>query len=191
MAWPTPLLVALAASSASSHHLVCYSAWGPTSRAEARSLPAALLRESVAVVRAVATDSFTVADSSAGASLRSRVRFRVLEVLRGDSMPSVLTFPGWITGQNDFNPGRVPYADVRPGGEGGSCFAFNYRLGGEYLFLLQRAETTTFFSTKGVLTPYWAPLRPTHEQLHGEADPWLRWIRQTLGRHSSSAPGGV
>jgi hypothetical protein len=29
----------------------------------------------------------------------------------------------------------------------------------------------------GILTPYWAPLLPTNEQLHGPDDPWLAWVR--------------
>jgi hypothetical protein len=71
---------------------------------------------------------------------------------------------------DDFNPAPVPYPAVRPAGQRGSCFAEEYRRGGEFLLLLKR--------TAGHLTPYWAALAPTNEQIRGADDRWVRWVRE-------------
>jgi hypothetical protein len=70
---------------------------------------------------------------------------------------------------DDFNDRPVPYDWVRSSGTSGSCFAFDYREGAEYLLFLR--------SIGGVLTPYWAPLAPTNEQVTGPEDPWVIWTR--------------
>jgi hypothetical protein len=103
------------------------------------------------------------------------VGFDVLEVLRSDSLdatPHHLAVTGRLTDYDDFNRTPVPYPYVRPDGLRGSCFADTYRVGAEYLLLMARA--------RGALTPYWAPLLPTNEQLHGPGDPWLVWVRARL-----------
>ena len=69
--------------------------------------------------------------------------------------------------------GSVPYGHVRPSG-GAGCFAYQYRLGAEYLFLLNRVERIDG------LTPYWIALGPTNEQINGADDPWVRWVREQL-----------
>ena len=56
----------------------------------------------------------------------------------------------------------------------GPCFAYEYRLGAEYLFLLNRVDGSD------VLTPYWIALGPTNEQIRGPEDPWVRWVREQL-----------
>ena len=33
---------------------------------------------------------------------------------------------------------------------------------------------------EGRLTPYWAALAATNEQVRGHDDPWLRWVRTAV-----------
>ena len=106
-------------------------------------------------------------------SLRSRGvdRFVVLEILDGydgDSVPPSLSVYGWLADTDDYNPRAVPYPAVRPAGLLGSCFAEEYRQGAEYLLLLKREDRQ--------LTPYWAALAPTNEQIRGPDDPWVLWV---------------
>ena len=117
------------------------------------------------------------ADSSHGGvethelNLRSVVYFTVLERVGAALGPAfrTLVIPGELVADAEYNPAPVPYPTVRPSG-GGACHAYAYQRGGEYLLLLQRSPV------RG-LTPYWAPLKPTNEQLRGPQDPWLAWVR--------------
>src|SRR5262249_6368676 len=104
------------------------------------------------------------------------VTFEVLEVLRAPAGESVKSFAifGHAVNRDDFNRQPVPYWTVRPSGQTGRCFAEEYHLGAQYLFFL-----TGPVSDKS-LTPYWAPLLPTNEQLRENDDPWLKWVRARL-----------
>lgn len=93
-------------------------------------------------------------------------------MLSGATEGGDLVFPGTIVEQSDFNEGSVPYQMVRPSGQRGDCYAREYRVDGEYLFLLRDDE--------GTLTPYWVPLAPTNEEIRGEDDPWVAWVRDRL-----------
>jgi hypothetical protein len=97
------------------------------------------------------------------------ITFDILEVLKGSPVFS-FTVRGRVVQEPRFNDGPVPYDITRRGG--GSCFASSYEVGGEYLLLLKDA--------KGKLTPYWASLAATNEQLRGQDDPWLQWVRRQL-----------
>ena len=77
---------------------------------------------------------------------------------------------GYLADEVAFNSGSVPYQLVRPAG--GSCYALEYQPAGEYLFLFTRSGEH--------LTPYWRPLGPTNEQIRGDDDPWLQWVREQL-----------
>ena len=104
------------------------------------------------------------------------IEFEVLEVLRPDvgrELLRTLYIGGRLTDSDDFNPGPVPYLNVRREGQRGSCTASAYRIGGEFLLLLRRARS-------GYYTPYWAILAPVNEQVRGADDPWIRWIKQQL-----------
>ena len=156
-----------------------------------RGDPHALVREADVIVRARAS---AVSDQPAPSSIRSEsrrlVHFGVLEQLKGEALLFgedllfSVTAEGTLTDRPDMNPKPVPYGMVRPGGSGGGCHAFNYQHGGEYLLLLKRVD--------GKLTPYWASLGATNEQISGEHDPWVAWVRQQLesirqkGRHACS-----
>jgi len=116
--------------------------------------------------RAIRGDSVTVRGGSRPAGI---VVFEVLEVIAGKSVPRPLKIYGQLSALDDFNRAAVPYPAVRASGQLGSCYAREYREGGEFLLLLKRDGTE--------LTPYWAPLAPTNEQVHGADDPWVTWVR--------------
>ena len=112
----------------------------------------------------------------------TRVRFAVIEVLKGRLASIPIEFNGTLSDRDDRNNRPVPYDHVRPGGSG-SCFALAYRLGAEYLMLLARNKPVSD-AQPVELTPYWAPLAPTNEQLFGgDNDAWLTWVRQSLRAH--------
>ena len=131
-----------------------------------------MVQESEVVVRAVAMDSTQTLDG------RSYVRFRTTEVLLGRFGAAEFTLTGYFVDEDGFNTLSVPYQLVRPAG--GSCHAEHYRQGGEYLFLLKRRDDA--------LTPYWFSLGPTNEQIRGDDDPWLEWVREQLAE--DPGPGG-
>jgi hypothetical protein len=129
--------------------------------------PATLLQDADVIVRARAS---SVESLSLG---ESKVRFIVIEQLKGPRQFDVAA-PGKLSDHADMNPGPVPYAFVRPSGRGGGCFAMEYQRNGEFLLFLKRVD--------GVLTPYWAALSATNEQIVGADDKWLVWVKETLKR---------
>ncbi|HEX8117434.1 MAG TPA: hypothetical protein VF521_09185 [Pyrinomonadaceae bacterium] len=102
----------------------------------------------------------------------SLVEFKVLETLKGEGVPDILDINGYLDDRDDYNDRPVPYDFVRPGGRAGSCIANSYRKGAEFLLFLKNRD--------GKLTPYWAALSPTNEQLRPADDPWLKWVRDAL-----------
>jgi hypothetical protein len=101
---------------------------------------------------------------------RPKVRFKVLENVRGPAI-SELVLPGILVNTDDFNDQPPPYTGVRPGGQGGNCFAESYRSGGQFLLFVKKTRT-------GEPTVYWYALAPVNEQLHSDDDPWLIWVRK-------------
>ena len=81
---------------------------------------------------------------------------------------------GELTEENDPNDRPAPYDFVRPDGRSGNCYAFHYKRGAEYLLLCRIRN--------GALTPHWASLGATNEQLFGPDDSWLAWVREQLTR---------
>ena len=110
----------------------------------------------------------------------STVEFRVLEVLKGESVPATLNINGYLNDKDDFNDRPAPYDFIRPGGRAGSCVANSYKEGAEFLLFLKKKEER--------LTPYWAALTPTNEQLKSSDDPWLKWAKDYL--QSKKGEGG-
>jgi hypothetical protein len=110
--------------------------------------------------------------SSVGLGPKGLVEFEVVAVLKGPKPTESVKVPGTLVERDDFNDVTVPYTFVRPGGRGGNCFAFGYRLGAEYLIF--------FRPGKAHLTPYWAPLAAINEQVRGSEDPWVVWVRRQL-----------
>lgn len=103
----------------------------------------------------------------------SIVSFRVVEVVRGGSLSS-LTLHGYLFQRDDFNEHASPYTFVRPGGRRGSCFANFYKSGAEYLLFLKASQVPSEFTVS------WAALSPVNEQLHGDQDPSLFWVKKQV-----------
>ena len=118
----------------------------------------------IVLVRAIGYE-----ESQRGTSDGLMVRFEVIERLRGDDSGSRISVPGRLVENDDYNHGSVPYTNVRPAGNRGSCFAEEYRSGAQYLLLLRDG------------TPYWRALAPVNEQVRGRRDPWVAWVRRHLG----------
>jgi hypothetical protein len=108
----------------------------------------------------------------------TQVRFQVVEILKGTIAAGIIEFNGTLTEQDDRNDRPVPYDFIRPGGRHGNCVALEYRRGADYLLLLKRSSNQA--ALPDTLTPYWAALAPTNEQVFGSADPWVAWVRKTL-----------
>ena len=137
--------------------------------------------EVIARVRAEGLSS-TPGRAGVMAGSPTQVRFTILELLKGRLSSSTIEFNGALTDRDDRNDRPVPYDFIRPGGRRGNCFALTYRAGAEYLLLLRRGEHPSY-AQPSELTPYWAPLSPTNEQLFDSAsDAWLVWVRQELRR---------
>jgi len=129
--------------------------------------PAMLLKDADVIVRVRAS---SVETSSLG---QSKVRFIVLEQLKGPHQFEAAA-PGKLSDRSEFNQGPVPYASVKRSGLSGSCYADSYQKDGEYLLFMKKVG--------GALTPYWAPLSATNEQITGADDKWLLWVKETLRR---------
>jgi hypothetical protein len=98
------------------------------------------------------------------------VSFRVLDVVAADSVPPAsFTFPGRLSDKDEFPQGPVPYLWPSRDGPNGACYAYNYRLGGEYLFMLSKLN--------GEWTSQTTPDAPLNEQIRGATDPWVEWVR--------------
>jgi hypothetical protein len=104
----------------------------------------------------------------------------VVSVLKGRLPGKTLTFNGILTGSDERNPGTIPYQTARHSADAG-CFAMGYREGGYYLLFLKRGDHPAYAQGQ-MLTPYWAPLAPSNEQLFGADDPWERWVSERLRR---------
>jgi hypothetical protein len=144
--------------------------------------PAAeLVRLAEVIVRAraqaVSPEPGRNSPGSLGAS-PSQIEFRVISVLKGTFRPEQITFNGRLVLRDEPNQGPVPYAAVRHSGDS-SCFAVDYRQGAEYLLFLKRASHRAY-AQPDQLTPYWAPLTPSNEQVFGSGDPWEKWVQEQL-----------
>ena len=136
--------------------------------------PAQLLADADVIVRATAVRYAKAPEERYRTTgmTDATVEFKVEEVLKGENAPPTLTINGYLNDKDDFNDRPVPYDFIRPGGRAGSCIANSYKEGVEYLLFLKEKE--------GKLTPYWAALTPTNEQLRPNDDPWLKWVKESL-----------
>jgi len=100
------------------------------------------------------------------------INFKVKETLKGDSVPSEIILNGYLSDADDFNETEVPYNFVRRGGRGGSCSAYEYKKGAEFLLFLKK--------TGEKFTVRWYALAPTNEQLRSSDDEWITWVRSYL-----------
>jgi hypothetical protein len=119
-------------------------------------------------------------------SSNGNIQFKVEEVLKGEGIPASLTIEGLLSVVDDFNDDPVPYDRVRPGGRHGSCEVYSYKKDAQFLVFLRKEE--------GKLTPYWASMSPTNEQLRSPDDAWLKWVKEylrTQEKRESSGPGAI
>jgi hypothetical protein len=152
--------------------------------------PAELMRQAEVIVRARAEGLSSQPGSNGPGQLgasATQVEFRVVAELKGHLPAGRITFNGSLTARNEPNRGTVPYQSVRPSGDAG-CFSVEYRQGAEYLLFLKRASHHAYAQPEK-LTPYWAPLAPSNEQVFGPADPWERWVRDRLQETATAKPG--
>jgi hypothetical protein len=131
-----------------------------------RMTPAELVAQADAIVRV------RVAGDAPGATPASHgpVPLEVLEVMKGTVASKTFSVPGYTNRYEGPNLQKPPYKSVRPGGLHGSCFAHDYKPGGEYLLFLREG------------TPYWAALAAVNEEVRGADDPWVRWVKWALRR---------
>jgi hypothetical protein len=106
-----------------------------------------------------------------------QVTFEVVRVLKGVSPGDRFDLVGSLKylGPNEQS---APYPFARPGAQRGTCFAYDYRLGGTFLLFLKNGN------------PYWSAVRPTNEEVRGKSDKWLQWVEartKSQGRRSQSA----
>ena len=100
------------------------------------------------------------------------INFKVKETLKGDSVPNEIILNGYLSDADDFNETEIPYNFVRRGGRGGSCSAYEYKKGAEFLLFLKKVGEK--------YTVNWYSLAPTNEQLHSSNDEWITWVRNYL-----------
>jgi hypothetical protein len=111
----------------------------------------------------------------------SRIRFSILEVIRGHDIKKELVLPGYLSSHDDFNDQPAPYSFVRQNGRRGSCFANTYRRGAQFLLVLKKKNHQ--------FTVNWYALGPVNEQLRSERDPWLTWVRAEAIQSGGISPG--
>ena len=137
-----------------------------------------LVKDADAIVLARAVE-YSVPPANSGMTANtgvpdSRVRFKVLESLRG-AITSEVILPGYLSDTDDFNGDPPPYTFVRENGRHGSCFANTYRAGGQFLLFLRNTPT-------GEQTVNWYALAPVNEQIHPISDAWLSWVRDQIDK---------
>lgn len=114
------------------------------------------------------------------------MRFRVLSILKGTLSSTRLVFNGVPAAKDEPNRSPVPYQTARPSADA-ACVTVEYRQGAEYLLFLKRAGHPAF-AQPDELTPYWAPLAPTNEQLFNPGDRWEEWVRSRLRPDRTATP---
>jgi hypothetical protein len=140
----------------------------PVTMEEIVTPPEALVRGTPVIVRAQAV-RFIPAERG---QWPGGVVFRITEVLKGTGVPDTLTLAGFEDPRDDFNSDSIPYRFARGGTMGGTCYAYNYKSGAEYLLFLGTLPWG--------LSPYHSVFSPTNEQLRGTDDRWLVWVRAQI-----------
>jgi len=120
----------------------------------------------------------------------SKVRFKIEEVLKGDSLTGTIVLNGFLTDKDDFNDQSVPYPGVRLGGRHGNCYAFNYKQGAQYLLFLKKASHIKWPRATTVFTVDIDPVAPVNEQLHSSDDPWVYYIKGLVRELSENQKTG-
>jgi hypothetical protein len=100
------------------------------------------------------------------------ISIEVKEMVKSMAKVENIEILGYLVSKDDYNDAPIPYEFVRPSGRYGSCYAFQYKVGADYLLFLKK--------TKEVYQLYPDPLAPINEQLHSDTDPWLVWVKGVL-----------
>lgn len=126
--------------------------------------------ELIVRARAIRADSATFVGPGGRPLGLPIVVFEPIEWLRGTPSSASFVLRGVAVDHDDFNDKAIPYQSVRPSGRRSSCSTMEYRLGQEYLLLLKTGAPEGY-------TAMWWPLGPANEQLRGDGDHWLAWVR--------------
>ena len=132
-----------------------------------------LVKEADAILLAEAVDFFPARQDG---ELRDVVRFKVIRVLKGALCPRFVDVAGFL----DFM-GRTEEGDlysVRRGALAGSCIAYDYRLGKNYVLFGTPYETR--FAVSG------PPFSRVNEEVDGPESPWT----QAVSRYAEVAAIG-
>jgi hypothetical protein len=164
--WRLTLLVGVLASFLPSDALACK----VTHVASAKEIVA--LAEEIVRVRAVSYSP--PASPEPGRS--GAITMEIVQVLKGSLPMKPFAVDGRVDHYDGANDRTAPYDLVRPGGRHGNCHADDYKLGAEYLLFLRGP------------TPYWAPLAATNEEISGDNDPWLVWVKRQVKGSEAGRP---
>ncbi len=110
---------------------------------------------------------------SVGKNVSEQVKFKIVEIFKGEKVPETLMFIGHLTDTDNYNNQSAPYLSSRLSDKDTNCVAMGYKRGAEFLLILKKHNSKQ-------IDPYWAAYAPTNEQLHPENDEWLNWIRNNL-----------
>jgi hypothetical protein len=110
----------------------------------------------------------------------SKVAFRIEELLKGENLKSKIVLNGYLSQVDDFNKQAVPYSQVRPSGQHGSCYANTYKQGAQFLLFVKRSQEVKGVHASTPFTVNIDPLAPVNEQLHSSDDPWVYYIKGLL-----------
>jgi hypothetical protein len=166
-------LLAVGATTAS----MCFAPWQGSGHAYGSAEYAHdFLDSATVIVRATvlgpSSDTGSVAEPAPFPEFLQPLAFRVNTILKG-SAPLTLLILGQLVPTHPTNEGPFPYDWPRH--RGGTCWAFDYTVGREYLLVLR--------TTRGDrLTPYWASMTLANEQLRDSPDPWLSFVTDHLAR---------
>ena len=148
----------------------------PTSACSVTGVPKTteLLGRSDAIVVAIARELISPRTVQKSTFIRDdrRVRFDIVETLKGAIGSTQLIIPGRTSDRDDFNDAPLGANSVRREGDA-ECFARSYRLGATYLLLLIRTGD-------GAWTPYWSALSRVNDQVHPNGDRWVEWVRRRV-----------
>jgi len=134
-----------------------------------------LVKEADAILLAEAVDFFPARQDG---ELRDVVRFKVIRVLKGALCPRFVDVAGFL----DFM-GRTEEGDlysVRRGALAGSCIAYDYRLGKNYVLFGTPYET--MFAVSG------PPFSRVNEEVDGPESPWTQAVSRTPRSRRSAIP---
>lgn len=102
--------------------------------------------------------------------VRGLIRFEVEDVIKGKiAVGSQIDLEGRLADKDDFNESNVPYRNARKSPD-------SYVPHAEYLLMLR--ESGNGYNV------WWGAPSASNEQIHGENDPWVRWVNHEVVKES-------